>query len=98
MMHPLHAFSLGMRLARLGLDSQIVIAERLSLMSRGDVGAGAEAVRMVSEKMLAAGEVQARLAQAAASGRLEQVGPEIIAMYGRKVGANRRRLARKRPT
>ncbi len=94
MFHPLAFFSLGISLARLGMDSQVVIAERMSRLARGDVGAGVEAIRMVSEKMLALGEANARLATAAATGRLEKVGPEIVAMYGRKVGANRRRLRR----
>ncbi|MCK0208833.1 hypothetical protein MWN33_12415 [Starkeya koreensis] len=94
MMHPLTWFSMGMQMARLGADMQVVMAERMSRMARGDTAAGMEAMRMVSEKALALGEVNARLMAAAASGRLEKVGPEIVGLYGRKVRANRRRLQR----
>lgn len=93
-MFPFDAFTLGLDLARLGADAQIVIAERLTRIARGDFAAGQEAVRMVAEKALALGEVQASLVAAAAHGRLPQVGPDIVKMYSRKVRANRRRLGR----
>lgn len=91
---PFSWFATGMELFRLGMDMQVVIAERLTRLARGDAAAGVEAVRMVTEKTLALGEVNARLMAAAAAGRLDGVGPEIVALYGRKVRANRRRLAR----
>jgi hypothetical protein len=94
MMHPLAFLSLGMSMARLGMDAQIVVAERLSRLSRGDAGAGLEAMRMMTEKALALGEVNSRLVSAAAAGRLHESAPEIVALYARKVRANRRRLAR----
>lgn len=92
MAYPPMWFSTGMQMARLGVDMQIVIAERLSRLARGDVAAGAEAMRMVTEKTLALGEVNARLVSAAVAGRLHRAGPEVVALYGRKVRANRRRL------
>ncbi|MCS0493554.1 hypothetical protein NVS89_00485 [Ancylobacter sp. MQZ15Z-1] len=95
-MLPFTLFSLGVGVTRLALDSQLVIAERLSRLSRGDPGAAVEAVRMVAEKTVALGEANARIVSAAATGRLDKVGPEIVALYGRKVRANRRRLARER--
>ncbi|MDR6954323.1 hypothetical protein J2X65_003693 [Ancylobacter sp. 3268] len=94
MMHPLAFFSLGMNMARLGLDAQVVIAERVNRLARGDLAAGVEATRMVTEKALAMAEVNARLAKAAAAGTLDKVGPDIVKFYGRKVRANRRRLGK----
>lgn len=94
MMYGLSLYSLGMNLARLGFDSQIVVTERMSRLWRGDFDSGVEAMRMVTEKALALGEVNARLATATATGRLQHVGPEIVKLYGRKVRANRRRLGR----
>ena len=94
MMHPFAFFSLGMSLTRLGMDAQIVVAERMSRFSRADAGPGLEAMRMVTEKALALGEVNSRLVSAAAAGRLHESGPEIVALYARKVRANRRRLRR----
>ncbi|MCB4770316.1 hypothetical protein LGR54_17035 [Ancylobacter sp. Lp-2] len=94
MTYPFALLSLGMNMARLGLDAQVVVAERLHLLAKGDLTAGVEATRMVAEKMLAMGEANARLAHAAASGRLDRVGPEIVKLYSRKVRANRRRLGK----
>ncbi|TCK31691.1 hypothetical protein EV667_1802 [Ancylobacter aquaticus] len=94
MTDPLSWFETGLQLTRLGMDMQIVIAERMSRLARGDAAAGVEAIRMVTEKTLALGEVNARLMKAAAAGRLDAVGPEIVALYGRKVRANRKRLKR----
>lgn len=94
MTDPLSWFETGMQLARLGMDMQIVMAERMSRLARGDAAAGVEAVRMVTEKALALGEVNAHLMAAAAAGHIERAGPEIVALYSRKVRANRRRLKR----
>ena len=91
-MNPFALYSLGLGMARLGFDSQRVVAERLNRLARGDTAAGVEAVRMVTEKAFALGEANARLAKAAASGRMEAALPGIVALYGRKVRANRRRL------
>ncbi|MBS9477873.1 hypothetical protein KIP89_12235 [Ancylobacter sp. VKM B-3255] len=81
-----------MDMARLGLDAQAVVAERLTRLARGDLAAGIEASLMMSEKALAISEVNARLATAAATGRLDTVGADIVRLYGRKVRANRTRL------
>jgi hypothetical protein len=91
-MYPFDLFSLSLDLARLGLDAQVVVAERMTKLARGDLAAGIEAVRMVTEKTLALGEANAHLASAAASGKLDRVAPQIVALYRRKVRANRRRL------
>lgn len=92
MMHPLAFFTLGMSMARLGMDAQAVVAERLTRLARGDVAAGIEAQRMITEKTLALGEAQARLARALTTGRMDTVGRDIVGLYGRKVRANRKRL------
>lgn len=91
-MNPATLFHLGMRMAQIGLDAQIVVAERLSLFARGDADAGVEAVRMVTEKALALAEAQAKIVSAAVAGKPERAAPQIVALYGRKVRANRRRL------
>jgi hypothetical protein len=51
-----------------GLEAQQVIGLRLAVLAGGSESAGAEAVRMVSEKMSAALEVQRAAAIAAMSG------------------------------
>jgi len=94
-MYPFDVFSLSFDLARLGLDAQIVVAERMTRLARFDAAAGIEAMRMVTEKTLALGEVNARLASAAAAGKLDRVAPQIVALYRRKVRANRRRLRKR---
>ncbi|WP_428029695.1 hypothetical protein [Ancylobacter sp.] len=94
MTDPFSWFETGLQLARLGMDMQVVIAERMTRLARGDSAAGIEAVRMVTEKALALGEANAYLMTAAAAGHIERAGPEILALYGRKVRANRRRLKR----
>jgi len=91
-MNPFALYSLSVGMAKLTFDSQRVVAERMSRLARGDTAAGVEAVRMVTEKAFALGEVNARLANAAASGKLDGAMPGIVALYGRKVRANRRRL------
>lgn len=94
-MYPFDLFALSLDLARLGLDAQVVVAERMTRLARGDVAAGVEAVRMVTEKTLALGEANARLASAAAAGKLDRVAPQIVALYRRKVRANRKRLRKR---
>jgi len=91
-MNPFAFFSLGVGMMRLGVDSQHVIAERMTRLARGDRAASVEATRMVTEKAMALGEVNARLFKAAASGKLHGAMPGVVALYGRKVRANRRRL------
>jgi hypothetical protein len=91
-MNPTTFFALGMRMARLGLDSQIVVAERMARFARGDADSGMEVMRMVTEKALALAEAQAKIVSATAAGHPERAAQQIVALYGRKVRANRRRL------
>ena len=74
------------------LEAQQVISLRLALLAGGSASAGAEAARMVSEKMSTALEVQHAAAVAAMTGNAEMIPARIVAIYRRKIRANRRRL------
>jgi hypothetical protein len=63
-----------------------------ALLAGGSESAGAEAVRMVSEKLSAALEVQRAAAIAAITGNAELIPARTIAIYHQKIRANRRRL------
>ena len=78
----------GADLAMLGLEAQGVIAQRLALLSLGGPKAQVEAQRMVTEKVLAAGEAAMLLAAGGSSAR-------VIRGYRRKVRANGRRLKKR---
>ena len=95
-MTPFGFFTLGLNMTRLGLDSQYVIAERMNRLARGDAAAGVETMRMITEKAMAAGEANARIVSAMMSGKPERASTELVAMYGRKVRANRKRLHKSR--
>ncbi len=81
---------------RLGLEAQAVIGLRLARLARGDLAAVVEANRMVSEKMVAAAEVQMKAASAMLTGDGHAIPARTVSHYRRKVRANRRRLGRKR--
>ena len=74
------------------LEAQQVISLRLAVLTGGTESTGAEAVRMVSEKMSAALEVQRAAAIAAMTGNVGLIPPRTIAIYRQKIRANRRRL------
>jgi hypothetical protein len=74
------------------LEAQEVISLRLSLLAGGSEPAGAEAARMVSEKMSAALEVQHAVAVAAMTGNPGLIPARTLAIYRRKIRANRHRL------
>ncbi len=94
MMTPTRWFTLGLDMMRLSQEANAVIALRLARFAAGHPQSGREAVRMVSEKAGALGEAQAQLARAAAAGTLDRAAPKVLAMYRRKVKANRKRLSR----
>jgi hypothetical protein len=77
--------NLGWGMARMMLDAQVVITRRLAMFSSGHPDSAREATRMVMEKMHAGAEAQRMLL----SGKSP---PLVMAMLGRKVAANRRRL------
>jgi hypothetical protein len=77
---------------RAGLEAQQVIALRLAKLARGGAAANAEANRMVSEKMAAAVEAQQAVATAMLTGKVAQIRRRTVALYRRKMRANRKRL------
>ena len=77
--------------ARFGADIQNVIALRMMRLAGGGPLAASEARRMVTEKVFALGEAQARILLALASGQSFDAA-KAYAPYRRRVRANRRRL------
>jgi hypothetical protein len=84
---------LSFNLWQAGLEAQQVISLRLALLAACSDSAGAETARMVSEKMSAALEVQHAAVAAAMTGNPGVIPPRTVAIYRRKMRANRRRLA-----
>jgi hypothetical protein len=78
----------GMDMAMLGLEAQGVIAQRMAMMALGGPKAQAEAQRMVTEKMFAAGEAAMQVAMGASNAT-------VIRGYRHKVRANARRLSKR---
>ena len=74
------------------LEVQQVISLGLAVLAAGSESAGAEAVRIVSEKMSAALEVQRPAATAAMAGDAGLIPARTIAIYRQNICANRRRL------
>lgn len=83
---------LSMSAMQLGLEAQGVIALRMMKMAAGGAAAEAEVQRMVSEKTKAALDAQLQFGLSAMSGRLDLAPARAIALYRRRVRANRRRL------
>lgn len=75
----------AMDMAMLGLEAQGVIAKRLTMFALGSSNSPAEAQRMVTEKVVAAGEAAMLLATGASN-------DAVIRNYRHKVRANARRL------
>lgn len=85
---------LSMDAFRLGAEANTVIALRMMKMAGGGAAAAAEAELMVSEKIAAAMQIPGQLAVGALSGNVHAGPRKAIALYRRKVRANRRRLMR----
>ncbi len=81
---------------RLGVEAQAVVALRLAKLAAGDAAAAVEAQRMVTEKLLAAAEANAATMTDLLSGQARHSTKRNLALYRRKVRANRRRLSRRR--
>jgi hypothetical protein len=87
--------SFGLKAWQIGLEAQSVIALRMLRLAAGGVRAEAEASRMVTEKIMAAGEAQMAAAMGAMGGHKEHViAVKALSVYGKRVRANRRRLSR----
>ena len=85
-------FGLSMSAMQLGLEAQGVIALRMMKMAAGGAAAEAEVQRMISEKTQAAFDAQVQIGKSAMTGRLDLAPARAIALYRRRVRANRRRL------
>ena len=87
--------SFGLKAWQIGLEAQSVIALRMLRLAAGGARAEAEASRMVTEKILAAGEAQMTAAVATMRGHKKHVvAGKALNVYGKRVRANRRRLSR----
>ncbi len=80
-------WTVGYDAALLAMESQAVIGLRLAKLATGGAGAQAEAQRMITEKMMAAGEAAMLVATGGSASN-------VIDGYRRKVRANQRRLSR----
>ena len=80
-------YKLGIDATMLAFESQQVIGMRLIKIAAGGAVGQAEAQRMVTEKVVAAGEAALMVASGASTAK-------VIAGYRRKVRANARRLSK----
>ena len=80
-------WKLSTDLTMLGVESQLVIGQRIAMIAVGGPKARSEAKRMVNEKVLAAGDAAVTLAM---GGSLSKV----VRGYRKKVKANHRRLSK----
>jgi hypothetical protein len=93
MLNPWLSFSL--KVWQICLEAQCVIALRVLRLAAGGARAEAEASRMATEKILAAGQAQAAAATATMRGHKKHVvAGKALNIYGKRVRANRRRLSR----
>lgn len=81
---------------RLGLEAQTVVGLRLAKLAAGDAAAALEAQRMVTEKVMAAAEAQTQAMGDIMTGQTRHTPKKTVALYRRKVRANRKRLSRRR--
>lgn len=79
---------------RAGLEAQQVISLRLAMLTGGGMAASAETNRMIAEKMSAALQVQHMATAAALTGDAAEIPSRTVALYRRKMRANRRRLVK----
>ena len=79
--------------AKLTFDSQQVIGLRLLRLAAGGPAAEVESRRMVAEKLASIVEAQIRMAGEIATGRGHLAPARALAVFQRKVSANRRRLS-----
>ena len=84
---------LSLNLWQASLEAQQVIGLRLAMLMSGSQAAPAELSRMVPEKMAAALEAQQAAANAALTGNAALIPSRTIALYRRKMRANRKRLS-----
>ena len=83
-------------LALLAWDAQCVIGLRMMKIAAGGVVGSREAQRMLTEKLLSQIELQMRFATALMLGNPQTYAKTAVRHYQSKVGANRRRLTRRK--
>jgi hypothetical protein len=85
-----------MKAWEIGFEAQSVIALRVLRLAAGGARAEAEGSRMLNEKTLAAGEAQVAATTAVMQGHKEHVvAGKALAVYSKRVRANKRRLSRR---
>jgi hypothetical protein len=85
---------MAMQSTMLAIESQQVIAMRLTQMALGGPDVAREAELMVSEKMAAMAEGGKMMMMATLGGSHDMGHSQVMQMYRRKVRANKRRLAK----
>jgi hypothetical protein len=85
-------FALGMDAWLLGAEAASVVALRGTRMALGGTEAQLEAQRMVAEKGEAAWDLGVLFATGSLGQRPETIARRTLALYGKRVRANRRRL------
>jgi len=85
---------LGADVSSLGVQASAVIGLRMLTIAGGGAAANAEVRLMINEKVKAALEMQTLALTGRLGGRPDQALAKTLAHYGRKVNANRRRLAK----
>lgn len=86
--------SLSFNAWQAGLEAQQVIGLRLAKLASGGNSAVVETTRMTSEKFHALCEAQTMAAIAALTGKSGLIPSRTLALYRRKIRANRKRLMR----
>ena len=85
---------LGADLARLSMEASTVAGLRIARLASGTGDTQREMALMVSEKAHAAWDAQFLAAQSLMAGRPDLAAKRTVALYRRRVKANRRRLAK----
>ena len=86
-------FTLASEAAQLGLDAQHVVALRIMRWAAGGASGQAEAQRMMREKPAALLEAQFAAAGPLAGGKSVVAARKVLAVYKKRVRANKRRLS-----
>ena len=90
-------FALTLKAIQLGIDAQNVMALRMMRLASGGTRAQNEMTRMVIEKATAAAEAQVAAVGAAVAGNKDHViAGKALNVIRKRVGANRRRLSRRK--
>ena len=86
--------SLGLQSAKLAIEAQQVVALRMARLAAGGPNAYREATRMVTEKVAAFAAAQRVMLGAAGTDKNGKTSKKVLALYRRRVAANKRRLSK----